>query len=318
MEKEDQLLESKELRNQLIGKIDVLEKVKSLLLIPQTDMASMEQIAEFYSTIYTEEEKKLNKNLKDIVITTDAVKKIYQRNQEEFDSDGVILKSYKDFITGQNVSLETSKGKAVFTYKSGESLTVPMRGLRTFPRRAILRIGMLLRDSKVAAEVRTQLLNIEEKTSDEVKTQDIDEEQKLAIEIGMSYMSGNIEQFAKSSMALIDFKNRHINKLQLDNKALAGQILKWEDRSKINFAIRKLSRQIHRPEAYIWNDLYKELQYKHHIGVKKRGNKPYIQHIKENEWDKVIQSFSALCESNNISPSDILNDVMTEVEVNAW
>lgn len=34
---------------------------------------------------------------------------------------------------------------------------------------------MLLRDSSVAREVRTQLLNIEEKTSDDVKTEDTSE-----------------------------------------------------------------------------------------------------------------------------------------------
>ena len=45
-----------------------------------------------------------------------------------------------------------------------------------FSKRAILRIGMLLRDSKVAQEVRTQLLNTFENASDKIKTQDIDEE----------------------------------------------------------------------------------------------------------------------------------------------
>ena len=54
------------------------------------------------------------------------------------------------------------------------------RGLKVFPQRAIPRIGMLLRDSDVAKEVRTQLLNIEEKASGETKTHDIDEEQRVS------------------------------------------------------------------------------------------------------------------------------------------
>lgn len=48
-----------------------------------------------------------------------------------------------------------------------------------FPKRAILRVGMLLRDSEVAKEVRTQLLNIEEHTATEVKTYEIDYEQEV-------------------------------------------------------------------------------------------------------------------------------------------
>lgn len=39
---------------------------------------------------------------------------------------------------------------------------IPNRGIRCFSKRAVLRFGMLLRDSEVAKEVRTQLLNIKE------------------------------------------------------------------------------------------------------------------------------------------------------------
>lgn len=53
------------------------------------------------------------------------------------------------------------------------------KGNGIFPKRAILRVGMLLRDSEVAKEVRTQLLNIEENTAAEVKTYEIDYEVKF-------------------------------------------------------------------------------------------------------------------------------------------
>jgi hypothetical protein len=299
---EEQLLESKELRNQLADRVEVLEKVKDLLLLPDIKMATTKQVSDFYE------------------VSERWIKELLETNREELVNDGYRVWKAEDFNSEEKFPIKNvvvSKGKFTIKFSNNQIETYSPRGVALFPKRAILRIGMLLRNSKMATEVRNQLLNIEEKTTNETKIQDIDQEQKLAIEIGMSYMSGNIEQFAKSSMALIDFKNRHINKLKQDNKALAGQILKWEDRSKINFAVRKLSKMLHKPEGYTWNDLYKELQYKHHINVKLRGDKPYIQHIKENEWDKVIQSFSALCESNNISPSDIFKDVMTEVEVNA-
>lgn len=41
--------------------------------------------------------------------------------------------------------------------------------VKLLPRRAVLRIGMLLRDSEVAAKVRTYLLNVEENTKQEDK-----------------------------------------------------------------------------------------------------------------------------------------------------
>ncbi|MED1558968.1 phage antirepressor KilAC domain-containing protein [Bacillus paramycoides] len=48
-------------------------------------------------------------------------------------------------------------------------LGVSKRGAYVFPKSAILRIGMLLKESEVAEEVRTQLLNIEEATAPEEK-----------------------------------------------------------------------------------------------------------------------------------------------------
>lgn len=50
---------------------------------------------------------------------------------------------------------------------------------------------MLLQQSDVAKEVRTQLLNIEEKTLSKTKIIDITEEQKLMLEVGMAISSGD-------------------------------------------------------------------------------------------------------------------------------
>ncbi|MFZ0446909.1 MAG: hypothetical protein WAM95_20200 [Bacillus sp. (in: firmicutes)] len=50
--------------------------------------------------------------------------------------------------------LENLKGKVVATMENGDQVIVPNRGLHLFPRRAILRVGMLLEGSGVANEVR--------------------------------------------------------------------------------------------------------------------------------------------------------------------
>lgn len=321
MIKEEQLLEQKELRDSAVNRIEVLEKVKNLFTIPQTDLMSINQVAEYYSTIYTKDKKdnyfnKNKKKLKDIIITSDTIRKLYQNNKEEINEDGTWLKNYKDFLMGNNFTLETSRGKATIYYNDDRRLDVPNRGLRVFSKRAVLRIGLLLRDSIVAKEIRTQVLNCFENTPDEIKVQDISEEQSLAMSLGMAQASGDITAITIATGNLMAFKNRHIkmqeehiNKLQNDNKALAGEILKWEDRSKINFAIRKLARSLNKVEGCIWTELYKDLKYKYHIDVKLRGEKPWIKHIRENEWDKVMKTFSALCEKNDVSPSSILGSL---------
>lgn len=118
--------------------------------------------------------------------------------------------------------VEKSNYTTTFTYNNGMILSMSNGGLKIFPRRAILRIGMLLRDSKVAQRVRTALLDIEEKADNETKTQDINEEQKLALELGMAMGSGNVETIAIATGKMMVFKNRHIAKLETYNKALAG------------------------------------------------------------------------------------------------
>ena len=233
-------------------------------------------------------------------------------DSDELDSDGVCIKSYKDFIIGNEFTLENLKGKVILTHSTGMSFEIPNRGIRVFPRRAILRVGMLLRDSVIAKEVRTQLLNIEEKSSNEVKVQDINEEQSLMLAVGMAFASGDLNAFATASTNLVAFKNRHIEQLQADNDklendnmALAGDILEWSDRKKMSAGIRRLKTFTTLTYADLWNELYRNLQYKYGISLKQRGKSPFIQHVKESEWDKVIKVFSAMCEAYGQSPTDM-------------
>lgn len=287
-------VEDRSLRDNCVSHYEVLERVKNLLLIPGMEFATMKQVAEFYD------------------VEVKAIEKVCLRNKDELISDGVELKSYKDFLIRHLVGLETVKGKVLLTLENGNVLSVPNRGLKVFPRRAILRIGMLLRDSAVAKEVRTQLLNIEEKTSNEIKTEDINEEQRLITNVGMAFASGNINDLLKATTEYNAFQNRHITKLKEDNKALAGDILEWKDRNKLNAGVRKLASVTKIYFGKMWNELYKNLQYKYGISLKRRGDKPYIQHIKQDEWKFVIMTFSAMCEAYGQSPSDMFQQSISK------
>ncbi len=296
---ETQFIDDRTLRDRNVDRFEILEKVKKVLLIPNTDFMTVNQLADYYSTYYEDENKEDN------IVTPDGIRKLYSLHSDELDNDGVCIKSYKDFLIGNEFTLENLKGKVKLTHISGMSLEVPNRGIRVFPRRAILRIGMLLRDSIVAKEVRTQLLNIEEKSFDEVRVQDINEEQSLMLAVGMAVASGDANAVAVATTNLIAFKNRHIAKLKNDNKALAEGILEWKDRNKLNAGIRKLSAVTGIHFSKMWNELYKNLQYKYGICLKQRGGTPYIQWIKESEWDNIMKTFCAMCEAYEQSPTEM-------------
>lgn len=120
----------------------MLEWVKGLLLLPALEMATLKQVATFYA------------------VSEDVIKFLVHNHKEEIISDGFATYRKDEVIDSLKVdviSLQTGKGKTIVTVVGGGEINIPSRGLRLFPKRAILRVGMLLRDSAVAKEVRTQL-----------------------------------------------------------------------------------------------------------------------------------------------------------------
>ena len=128
MSKSDSLIESKSLRESVIDRTDVLEKVKALTMLPDDLHVSIEQSAEYYE------------------VGKEAINSLIKDNREELESDGLRL------LRGEE--LMSFKDMGVIGKKSS-SFTI-------IPRQAILRIGMLLRDSQVARSVRDYLLNVED------------------------------------------------------------------------------------------------------------------------------------------------------------
>ena len=292
---ETALIERKDLREQVIDRVEVLDKVKQLFLIPGMDVMTIKQVAEYYEVGY------------------DTFQKCYKRNETEFKEDGVNLKKQTEFKrNGHYVRSVKMQGKSVFTLDSGQSVEVNNRGAIVFPKRAILRAGMLLRDSNIAREVRTQLLNLFEKINDEQRVIDIEHEQDLYLRLGRAAAEGTKEEYMEAAKAVFDYKNRYINTLNEDNinlttsnRMLTAEILEWQERDSINRAIRVIASIRNVPFGFVWKELYDELQYKHHIRLKSRGPAPYMQHVKENEWPKVQKSLSAICENNGISVATV-------------
>jgi hypothetical protein len=110
------------------SEIDILCKVKPLFsaLWEGSKTTTTEQIAKFYE------------------VPTDTVKKSVKRNIEEFEADG----------------LKVLHGKDLDSVRDKLSLTNKVQNLTVWNPRAAIRLGFLLRDSKVAAKVRTVSLNV--------------------------------------------------------------------------------------------------------------------------------------------------------------
>lgn len=289
---EKQFIEDRALRENAVRHYEVLERVKDLLLIPEFEALTLKQTAEFYE------------------VNPHAIEMICSRNADELEADGVCRKKIKDFLNSHHVRVEKSSYITTFKYSNGLNISMSNGGLKIFPRRAILRVGMLLRDSEIAKEVRTQLLNIEEKSSTELKIEDIKEEQNLMMEVGRAVASGDASAVAIASTNLIAFKNRHIEKLEKDNKGLAGEILEWSERSRLNAGVRKLASVTGIHFSKIWNELYKNLQYKYRICLKQRGEAPYIQWIDKDEWKYVLKVFCAMCKAYKQSPTEMFQQTV--------
>lgn len=290
----ESMVDNHDLRNELIARTEVLDKVKKLLLIPEMNCMTIRQVADYYE------------------VDVDTIKRCCQRNRTEIEGDGVVNKTpkiFKEILKGTTCSVknfEQKNGKLAIQIDDNTRLEIPNRGIKCFSKRAILRIGMLLRDSEIAQEVRTQLLNIVEHTAEEkpeLLTQDIDDEEKLQAAIGKAFATGDIMEFATVAQAYTAFQRRHIDRIETSNKLLTAEVLHISDRKMFNRVMRKFASTLHISFGVAFSMLYKQLSYRYGIDLKKRGDRktPYIQYIKDDEWDKVQKVIVAILEKYNVN-----------------
>ena len=162
---------------QMLSRIETLEKVKHLFTIPGTDFMTTRQVAEYYE------------------VDIDAVRRVYQRHKAEIDSDGTAVKKSADFCDDVRAEQPVqpkgcTRGVTSLVFRNGVAIEINNYGTRVFSRRAVLRIGMLMPGSKVATEVRTQLLNVFEKVPATAVVADIDRKVELRRRVGECIAEG--------------------------------------------------------------------------------------------------------------------------------
>ncbi|PJN02415.1 hypothetical protein CG740_15340 [Streptomyces sp. CB01201] len=138
MPSEVALLESRTLRADHVGRVDVLEKVRALRLLPDGTHLSTEGVAQYFQ------------------VPAEAVNSTVKRHRDELHSNGLRTLKGAELQAFEMANLAISKDDRAPSYPQGRA------HLRLFTRRTVLNIAMLLRDSEVARCVRTYLLDTEE------------------------------------------------------------------------------------------------------------------------------------------------------------
>ncbi|MFD5693781.1 hypothetical protein [Streptomyces rubiginosohelvolus] len=132
------LLESRALRGEQMGRVDVLDKVKSLVMLPDGIHVRTEDVARYFE------------------VSTGAVRRLTDRHQKELAENGLRV------LRGADLRSFQSDMVSLWARDGVESYPQAATQLRLFTRRTVLNIALLLRDSDIARCVRTYLLDAEE------------------------------------------------------------------------------------------------------------------------------------------------------------
>lgn len=282
--KENEILENKNIREGLLSNIVALEKVKKLILLGNSEYATIQQVADYFEVDFK------------------AIETLINRNKNELKENGFGLKKRKDILNILDEGLETK---------------VPNRGMNLFSKRAILNVAMLLRDSTVAKEVRRFLLNITQDAlegKENIKENiilELTEEQKLNLELGEAIASGDMMRVIEANTKMNNFKNKRIKELEEKNEILITHSLTIEDSRKvINAIIRAISQKTGEPYGKCWGRFYKLLNYKLGINIngrKKTSKQTKLDLLTDEEMFKAEEQARAWGEENNIDVIKILS-----------
>lgn len=177
---DEDLIVNEKLREELMDRLDVLETVKEIALLPNTELANTKTLSEWFE------------------VPEVTVKQAYNRNREELERNGAKT------VRGQELRDLKTEIQDVTLLGRANAVTV-------FSTRAILNLAMLLRDSKVAEAVRSNLLDNQELLADEQKVFHLNYEQQLALQVLYGGSPGEkLEAMEKYN----EYKNRHIKELE--------------------------------------------------------------------------------------------------------
>ena len=137
------ILEKEELRQDILNNnksLDIMNKYKTITTISNTEYETLDRVAKYFEVDY------------------ECIKKLVQNNKRELIKNGLLIlkgKETREILGGDNISLHNYKG-----YFISDNRKFNNRSNTLVNKRCFLNMAMLLRDSKVAQEIRSKMLDI--------------------------------------------------------------------------------------------------------------------------------------------------------------
>lgn len=271
--KREELLENKELRSENLGRIEVLDQVKKLLLLGDTEFATTEMVAEYY----------------DVKLKT--IESLINYHRDEITTNGYKVYT-KDSLLTLKFKVKTKRGGFDILDEQENVLAGGSnKGIALFSKRAILNVGMLLTESKVAEEIRSRLLDVAQDAETETASikaivEEIDEERQLMMDRIQAEMNGDFGQVCVINAKLFALKNKRIKELEDINEIIINHSTTIQDsRSVINRLLRMIATETKVAFGKAYSEFYSKVNYKLGINLKARNKKP-LDSMSEEEMYK--------------------------------
>lgn len=225
--------------------IHKLELVKEILMLGKTDLMTVKMCAEYFE------------------VNLSTLEMVIVNNREELEENGYKVYNYNELKSKfQNPNVLGIK-------------RFPNRGKALLTKRTLLNIGMLLRDSRVAKELRRRILDIVHDAEEtEIVNNVINEirtEQEISQDMLQAIMSGDLVKESLLKTELLNLKNKRIEHLE---GIVANSLTITESKSIINKCIRTIaSTKYNNNFGTTWTEFYKLVNYKLNINVKNRNGK---------------------------------------------
>lgn len=323
-------------REKLAEHIEVLDRAGKLLTMPKVNMATTEQVAEFFA------------------VPVDTIKSCLLRNQDELINDGVKVWS-ASALEGSGCTFQSGgRGFSYCLMEDGQRTKISNRGIRLFPKRAVLRIAMLLTGSEVAKAVRTALLNLTEKVTekapqiiDEINREMVAEKGETLMLMAHLFAGGDMTGFIEQTMAMNKWFTGKIveartavreltsanealgeanESLGTVNRMLLKEELPWKPRTALVAIIRacNMARGLAANKMNLtYDEFYRTLAYREAIDVKKRkvdgirgkqvdDRASLVSLIREDEWPRVMKALCLYASEYCVDPWYVTNDATVE------
>lgn len=204
------ILEKEELRQEILDNnksLNIMDKYKTITTINNTEYETLDRVAKYFEVDY------------------ECIKKLVQNNKRELIKNGLLIlkgKKTREFLGRENISPHNYKGYFILDNRKFNNRSNTLVNKRCF-----LNMAMLLRDSTIAQEIRSKMLDIilNENSDNEILTvnntellEKIEEQNKIINELSkmIKDLSNKVDDLNKNSKNLTT-KNNDVTVINITN-----------------------------------------------------------------------------------------------------